>query len=418
MAREAHLLPESCDVAVVGGGPAGLAAATCLKLAGVESVVVLEREPNAGGIPRHCGHPPFGMREFNRCLTGQTYARALVERAEKVDVRIHVNTSVVSLEVGGGITVSSTQGDASITAGRVILCTGVRETPRSTRMVSGCRPLGIFTTGSLQSMVYLKNSIPFRRPVIIGTELVSFSALLTARHAGIKPVAMIEENACMTARAYCRPLPMILGVPLYRSTHVLEIMGKERVTGVRIMDNAGTERTIDCDGVLFTGQFTPESSLLRMAHLEVDPASGGPVVDQYGRCSDPSFFATGNLLRPVETAGWCWREGVRTAAVVVRSLDGQLPLSERTFEITSRSSLIKYIVPQIISLPHNGDGAGHLQLRFQESAKGSLCVQQNGETTWRKTMHAKPERRVLVPTPRFTGDVVDHAIEISFSATS
>ncbi len=263
-------------------------------------------------------------------------------------------------------------------------------------------------------MVYLKDNIPFRHPVVVGTELVSFSALLTARHAGIKPVAMIEENAGITARALCRPLPAMLGVPLYRNIRVVEILGKDRVTGLRVSTDSGADRVIDCDGILFTGQFTPESALLRIGHLDVDQASGGPVVDQYGRCSDPAYFATGNLLRPVETAGWCWREGVRIASYVHDSLDGKLSPSQEKIEILSKSPIIKFVVPQVVSLPVGGSGADHLQLRFTRPTRGRLTMVQDGTTTWSQNVKVKPERRVLVPVGYPTDTKV---IEITFTET-
>jgi len=264
--------------------------------------------------------------------------------------------------------------------------------------------------------VYLKNTVPFRRPVIVGTELVSFSALLTCRHARIRPVAMVEAYNRITARAVCRPLPALMGVPLHLNTRIAEIMGKDRVTGVRVINEQDHEQVIECDGVLFTGQFTPESSLLRLGHLSVDPASGGPVVDQYGRCSDPVYFATGNLLRPVETAGWCWNEGRQTAATVARSLSGTLPGQDRQVRIVSQSSRVKFIVPQVISLPGTESAPGYIQLRFETSATGLLFVHHNGQTLWSKNITALPERRVLVPlSPIIHHDMDGTPIDICFT---
>lgn len=195
-----HKIPQHCDVAIIGGGPSGLSAATELKKLGVNSVVVLEREATAGGIPRHCGHSPFGMREFKRILSGSQYTEKLVQSAEQAGVTLCLNTTVSAIAKDGALEVASHLGVQTLNATKVIICTGIRETPRSTRLVSGQRPLGIVTTGALQSTIYLKRKKPFKHPVIIGTELVSFSALLSCLHSGARPVAMIEKNARITAK--------------------------------------------------------------------------------------------------------------------------------------------------------------------------------------------------------------------------
>jgi thioredoxin reductase len=403
--------PATCDVAIVGGGPSGLAAATQLKALGIASVVVLEREPQAGGIPRHCGHPPFGMREFKRIMTGPVYAEALIQKARMAGVEIFPNTTVVKIHEDGRLTLSTEKGIVEIKAKRVILSTGVRETPRAPRFITGQRPLGISTTGALQSMVYLKNTIPFKRPIIIGTELVSFSSLLTCCKAGIKPVAIIESDDRITARSICRLLPIIFGVPLRLNTSLVEILGKTRVTGVRIKTPTDGVQEIDCDGVLFTGQFTPESSLMRMGNLDIDHASGGPIIDQYGQCSAPNYSATGNLLHPVETAGWCWNEGVGTAFNVAKSLMNKAQQGSR-LNVVLKSSKLKYVTPQTITRSHFDTGVKHFQLRFLEAARGKLSLRHNDQTLWFSNNNFLPERRVLIPLPDFTNS--DEPVEIHF----
>lgn len=309
------------DVVVIGGGPAGLAAATALKKTGVEKVLVLDREPDAGGIPRHCGHPPFGVFEYHRVLKGPDYAKRLVQTALESDVEIAVKTTVLKLYPNGLLSIVSPDGPLKLKAERVLLATGARETPRSARLVSGDRSLGICTTGTLQSMVYLKKMLPFKRPVVVGTEIVSFSALLTCRNAGITPVAMLEEQAKPQVAWPIYLSARFFKVPLHLNTKVLRILGNDRVTGIEVLDELGNERRLECDGVLFTGCFTPESSLARMSHLEIDKKTGCPVVDTDGRCSDPAYYAAGNLLqRPVAVAGKCWKNGLKTAHVIAADL--------------------------------------------------------------------------------------------------
>ena len=385
------------DVAVIGGGPAGLAAATALKRAGIPRVVVLEREAQAGGIPRHCGHPPFGMREFGRILRGPAYAARLVARASAAGVEIHRRTTVVEAGPCGRLLLTTPAGPVAIRPRRVIAATGVRETPRAARLIGGARVQGVVNTGALQSMVFLARRRPFRRPVIIGSELVAFSAIMTCRHARIRPLAMLEPAARVTARWPAALFPRLAGVPLATGSRLVEILGDETVTGVMVEAADGAITRLDCDGVILSGLFTPEASLARMGHLRVDPGTGGPEVDQWGRCSDPAYFATGNLLRPVETAGWSWREGARCGQWVADDLAGRLPAPAPGRRVSTNDAL-KYAMPQRI-LPGQG-GMKYLQLRASRPVRGRLVVRDGAGILWQRRIDTRPERRILVPLHR------------------
>ena len=315
---------DNCDVAVIGAGPAGLAAATALKKKGIEHVLVLEREAQAGGIPCHCGHPPFGILEYARVMTGPSYAKKIVQTARDAGVDIALKASVTQLGSKGELDIVSPMGRGKIRAKRVLLSTGVRETPRSARLVSGSRMMGVYTTGALQSMVYLKNLIPFRNPVVVGTEIVSFSALLTCKNAGIQPVAMLEEKKRSTVLWPFHKATKFFNVPLYLNTQLIDIIGKDRVEAVQILDGKRKIHKIVCDGVLFTGLFTPESALVRTSHLKLDYNTGSPVIDKFGRCSDMAYYAAGNLLQPLNISANCWRQGRRTARFIAKDLQGNI----------------------------------------------------------------------------------------------
>jgi len=379
-------------------------------------VVVLERDVSAGGIPRQCSHPPFGIREFGRVLSGMAYARKLVAQAERFDVDIRVRHSVVALHPHGELSIATPEGPLTLRAQRVLIATGVRETPRSTRLVSGGRPGGIFTTGVLQSMLNLQHLKPCNRPLIIGTELVSFSALHTARAACMRPVAMVEAQSRVTAR---RPIDLysrLLGVPLHYLTEISKVHGQNWVEGVTVRNAKGDLRDVDCDGVLFTGRFVPESSLVRGSHLELDPQSGGPVIDQFGRCSDPAYFAAGNLLRPVETAGWSFREGEAVAGWVSQDLLGNGETAKTIREAkrvrVSCTAPLKLVVPQMI-VPDCSDGMQHLQLRMLTPVNGQLTVKADGQIIWQKPLSTLPERRVLIPLSKLSVPETCKALDIS-----
>lgn len=392
---------EERRVVVVGGGPAGLAAATRLAERGVPGVTVLEREEKAGGVPRHCGHYPFGLRECQRLLKGPAYAARLVARARAAGVEIRERTTVVALGPGPGpvLDLTTPEGRTRIRAERVILATGVREASRAARLIGGARLPGVLSTGTLQGMVYLKGLAPFRRPVVLGTELVSFSSLMTCRHIGATPVAMIEAAPRITARAFARGLPALLGIPVLLETEVEAIEGETRVEAVRLREPGGESRRLACDGVIVSGRFTPEAALMRQGGFALDPGGGGPVTDQYGRLDDPAYFAAGNLLRPVETAGWSWREGVRVADAVADDLMADAsPGAGDPIEIAVAGAALKYVAPGRLIPGGPPPAFDALQLRLTRPARGLLTARAGSAILWTGRIDGLPERRILVPT--------------------
>ena len=390
------------DVIVVGGGPAGLSAATELRRLGVTSVAVLEREPTAGGIPRHCGHYPFGAREFKRVMKGPDYARRLVVAATGAGVSIHTGVTVTSIEPGPCLRLATPNGLTEARAKLVLLATGVRETSRAARLLGGTKPAGVMTTGTLQSMVYLERLRPFKRPVILGTELVSFSAIMTCRHLGIRPAAMIEPGLRTTARWPSGLFPALLGVPLHLGTELMSINGRDVVGSVTVTDPAGS-REIECDGVIVSGRFRPDRAVLHGSHLGTDSATGGPEVDQYGRCSDPAFFAAGNMLRAVETAGWSWNEGRLIARTMTQALEGSLP-EATTSRITLSGDALAYCVPQRLAASAPAMPLPGVQLRVNRAVKGKLVLRVNAEDQTPKSIDARPERRIILPYPDLPQD--------------
>ena len=334
-----NISQQSCDVAIIGSGPAGIAAAITLKKAGIDNIIVIERETEAGGIPRHCGHIAFGFKKYKRLLTGPQYAKKNIAEALSLGIDIQLKTTVTALNENGNLALVSKNGVYQLNAKRVLLATGTREKPRSARFVSGDRALGIYNTGALQGMVYLKNKIPFKRPIIVGTEIVSFSALLTCKKGGIKPVAMIEEKSKPSIRWPFHYGAYVFGTKLFLETKIHKIVGDQRVESVILENAQGIRKSIDCDGVLFTGQFTPESSLVRMCHIEFDHETFSPTVNQHGQCSDPAYYAAGNLRQlpaeegrnpyyypagrapnAVNISGACWDQGVEVATYIIRDL--------------------------------------------------------------------------------------------------
>ncbi|MFK0206130.1 FAD-dependent oxidoreductase [Agrobacterium sp. NPDC090283] len=397
--RREHQNVENADVIVIGGGPAGLAAALELKARGVARVMILDREPALGGAIRHCLHSPFGMREFGRVYFGPAYAQRLQRQAQDAGVDIRTGHSVVELGQDGTLLVTSALGVKTLKARRIVLATGAREKPRSVRLLPGDRPVGVITTGTLQSYVAFHGIMPFRRPLVIGSELVSFSALLTCLTHSARPVAMIEPEPYPLARSPFRWFPRLVGVPFHCGAAVTDIRGRGRVEEADIRLADGRILTVQCDGILLTGRFTPEAALLNASPMDVAAGSAGPLTDQDGRMANPLFFAGGNVLRAVETGGWAFREGRRVGAAVADDLARE-PCNAPALPVTFTDPL-KLVVPAILrpgglERPAFRD----FQLRFTRRVQGRLSLHLGGTEVWSKTGLWLPERRVLVPIPR------------------
>ncbi|MBF4192765.1 FAD-dependent pyridine nucleotide-disulfide oxidoreductase [Mycolicibacterium phlei] len=354
------------SVAIVGGGPSGLTAAAALAGRVDGEVLVLEREAETGGIPRHSDHLGYGIRDLKRFISGPAYARRLTDMARDAGAVLETGAMVTGWAGERRLQVTSPRGVRTVTADAVVLATGARERPRPARLVPGDRPDGVYTTGQLQNLVHLHHVSVGTRAVIVGAELVSWSAVMTLRETGCATVAMVSGYPRAEAYAAFRiPGRALLDGPVLTRSLVVGIHGKHRVRAVTVENlDTGTRTTIDCDTVVFTGDWIPDHELARTGGLTMDPATRGPVVDAALRTSTPGVFAAGNLLHPVDTADCAALDG-RHVATAVRQWLTHFAQPSPTVRIRAAAPF-RWVAPQLVSGDRVSAPRGNLVLWVDE----------------------------------------------------
>jgi thioredoxin reductase len=314
-------------VVVVGAGPAGLSAAIELRRLGVGPVLVADREIEAGGVPRHCFHTGFGLRDRHRVMTGPAYARALAAAAVRAGAEFRLGSTVTGFDAAHAVTLTSGRGIETVRAAAVLLATGCRERPRAARLIPGDRPAGVMTTGELQQRVYLEHERLAGRALVVGAEHVSFSAAVTLAHAGARVVALVTEYERQQSYAAFRlGAALRWRVPVWTGSAIGLVAGRGRLAGVEVADvRTGTARFVPCDTVVFTGDWIPDHELARLAGLAMDPGTRGPVVDTRLETSAPGVFAAGNLVHAAETADIAALSGRHAARHIAAALGAAGP---------------------------------------------------------------------------------------------
>jgi thioredoxin reductase len=416
------------DVLVVGAGPAGLAAAVELRRLGAGRVLVVDRDDEPGGIPRHCHHTGFGIRDMRRFLSGPAYARHYVHAAAAAGAEIWPAATVTgwdglvsaardgapspslaeatlpdhedlqlttvlaspdnALLTGSAtgtpvdraplafadapsppasvhrVSLTSEAGVETVEASAVLLATGCRERPRSARLVPGDRPPGVMTTGELQRRVYLHGQRLRGRALIVGAEHVSFSAMVTLAHAGSDVVALITDQPRHSSYAlFAAVASRRWHVPVWTSTVVLQVIGRDRLEGVELRDaTTGLNRFVRCDTLVFTGDWIPDHELARLAGLDTAPGTRGPVVDTALETSGPMVFAAGNLVHAGETADIAALGGRHAARQMAAALGGLLPAPALRLPVTVAPPLA-WIAPSAVRVPGPRPSRGRFLLR-------------------------------------------------------
>jgi NADPH-dependent 2,4-dienoyl-CoA reductase/sulfur reductase-like enzyme len=349
------MISQAIDVAVIGAGPAGLAAAIKAKETGAEKVMIMERAEQPGGLLHQCIHNGFGLVYFDEDLTGPEYARRFIEKVMDLKIDVELENMVLDLTAAKRITVSSRKGLRTLQAKAVVLAMGCRERTRHQIMIPGTRPAGIFTAGTAQRYVNVEGYIPGKKIVILGSGDVGMIMARRLTLEGAKVEAVVEI------------LPYIGGlirnevqcvhdfdIPLFLEHTVTDIIGLKRVEAVTIakVDRhqepiAGTERTIECDTLLTSVGLIPENELSLKAGVELDPVTGGPFVNERMETSIPGIFAGGNVVHVNDLVDHVTSESEVAGACAADYAMEKAPLAKRRIRLRA-SGNIRYIVPHII----------------------------------------------------------------------
>ena len=292
------------DLVIIGGGPAGLAAAVAARKAGVENLLILERDSELGGILNQCIHNGFGLHTFKEELTGPEYAARFIAQAEELHIPYKLNTMVLDLAADKTVTaMNKTDGLFQLHPKAVILAMGCRERPRGALNIPGYRPAGIYTAGTAQRLVNMEGYLPGRKVVILGSGDIGLimARRMTLEGAQVQVVAELMPYSGGLKRNIVQCLDDF-GIPLKLSHTVVDIQGKERVEGITLarVENGkpvpGTEEHYDCDTLLLSCGLLPENELSRAAGVALSPITSGPLVNESLETSIPGVFAAGNVL--------------------------------------------------------------------------------------------------------------------------
>lgn len=407
-----------CDVAIIGGGPAGLAAAVAAKEEGAGKVLILERDNALGGILQQCIHPGFGLARFKAELTGPEYYGRYVEKAKELGVEYMLNSMVLEVneEAKEVILASSEYGLTRVQAGSIVLAMGCREKTRASIMVPGTRPSGLYTAGSAQRLVNRQNIMVGKKVVILGSGDIGMIMARRMSLEGAQVVMVVELMDYLAGLTRNRVQCLDdFGIPLKLAHTITRIEGNERVTGVWVAPvDAGKkpikeqEEFVPCDTVLFSVGLMPENELTRKAGIQINPITNGPVVNQYMQTSAPAVFACGNVVHVNDLVDNVSEESAKAGKYAARYAMGTFPKAEKVVKcITGRN--VRYLCPQQVVVSGESEKVS-LYFRVLQPELNVRLLARCGENVVakKKEYRVNPGEmcHVVIDTAQLSGDTV------------
>lgn len=387
-----------CDIAIIGAGPAGLAAAVAAHDSGVKDILVIERDSEPGGILNQCIHNGFGLHRFGVELTGPEYAGRYEDMLIGTGVKIQLGTMVIGIENRVISCVSKENGYEEISAGAIVLAMGCRERNRGPIFVPGDRGSGVFSAGSAQRYLNIEGYLVGRRIVILGSGDIG---LIMARRMTLEGAKVLAVSEIMPfSNGLSRNIAQCLddfGIPLYLSHTVTDIIGKGRVEAVvisQVDENMkpipGTEKRFECDTLLLSVGLVPENELSRAAGIKIDPRTNGPVVGEDMQTSAEGVFACGNVLHVHDLVDYVSAESARAGAAAAEYVLRGGNAGGECLPVTASGS-VGYTVPQSVC-PQNVGKALDIFFRVRKKIRrGEITVTSGG------TVIASFKREFLAP---------------------